>query len=148
MHICTHACTHTHHSCQPLLGVNLSPEFVHQYFPYAGQILFFLFFLFFLLVAAAFWIPTGTCGSGRKKQCAKYICATSDLTSREILSLLHWASQCAFGDGVCWLHIQQFFNLFAIKQQQNLMKIMFSCIHFLIWPYPHKIKIKNCILYR
>ena len=25
------------HSCQPLLGVNLSPEFVNLYFPYAGQ---------------------------------------------------------------------------------------------------------------
>ena len=24
------------HSCQPLLGVNLSPEFVNLYFPYAG----------------------------------------------------------------------------------------------------------------
>ena len=24
-------------SCQPLLGVNLSPEFVNPYFPYAGQ---------------------------------------------------------------------------------------------------------------
>ena len=79
-HTCAHACTHTCHSCQPLLGVNLSPEFVNLYFPYAGQVL-----SFFLLVAAAFSIPTGTCGSGRKKQCcAKYTCATSDLTSREI----------------------------------------------------------------
>ena len=26
-----------HHSCQPLLGVNLSPEFVDLYFPYAGR---------------------------------------------------------------------------------------------------------------
>ena len=25
------------HSCQPLLGVNLSPEFVNLYFPHAGQ---------------------------------------------------------------------------------------------------------------
>ena len=29
------------------------------------------------------------------------------------LTLLHQASWCAFGDGVCWLLIQQFFNLFA-----------------------------------
>ena len=29
------------HSCQPLLGVNLSPEFVNLYFPYAGQGLLF-----------------------------------------------------------------------------------------------------------
>ena len=28
--------------------------------------------------------------------------------------------------------------LLSLKQQQNLMKIMFSCIHFPIWPYPHK----------
>ena len=35
--------------CQPLLGVNLSPEFVNLYFPYAGQGL-----LVFSLVAAAF----------------------------------------------------------------------------------------------
>ena len=29
--------------------------------------------------------------------------------------------------------------LLSLKQQQNLMKIMFSCIHFPIWPYPPKI---------
>ena len=37
------------HSCQPLLRVNLSPEFVNLYFPYAGWGLF-----FFSPVAAAF----------------------------------------------------------------------------------------------
>ena len=30
------------HSCQTLLGVNLSSEFVNLYFPYAGQGLFLL----------------------------------------------------------------------------------------------------------
>ena len=29
------------HSCQPLLGVNLSPVFVNLYFPYAGRGLLF-----------------------------------------------------------------------------------------------------------
>ena len=29
------------HSCQPILGVNLSPELVNLYFPYAGQGLLF-----------------------------------------------------------------------------------------------------------
>ena len=29
--------------------------------------------------------------------------------------------------------------LLSLKQQQNLMKIMFSCIHFPIWPYPPRI---------
>ena len=92
---CTTNCTYTSnynndppipsqlHSCQPLLGVNLSPEFVNLYFPNADWSLFFSFF--FLLVAAAFWIPTGMCGSGRKKQCcAKYACTTSNLTSNKI----------------------------------------------------------------
>ena len=39
----------------------------------------------FSLVAAAFWIPNGMCGSRRKKQCCvKYTCVTSNLTSNEI----------------------------------------------------------------
>ena len=39
----------------------------------------------FSLVAVAFWIPTSTCGSGRKKQCcAKYTCTTSNHTSNKI----------------------------------------------------------------
>ena len=29
--------------------------------------------------------------------------------------------------------------LFSLKQQQNLMKSVFSCIHFSLWPYPPKI---------
>ena len=29
--------------------------------------------------------------------------------------------------------------LLSLKQQQNLTKIMFSCIHFPVWPYPPKI---------
>ena len=33
--------------------------------------------------------------------------------------------------------------LLSLKQQQNLMKIMFSCIHFPIWPYHPKIILKK-----
>ena len=33
--------------------------------------------------------------------------------------------------------------LLSLKQRQNLMKIMFSCIHFPVWPYPPKIMEKN-----
>ena len=69
------------HSCQPLLGVNLSPEFVNLYFPYKCRPGSFVS----LLVAAAFLIPTDMCGSGRKKQCcAKYACMPSNLTSSKI----------------------------------------------------------------
>ena len=39
------------HSCQPNLGVNLSPEFVNLYLPYAGQG---FCFVLFLLVAVTF----------------------------------------------------------------------------------------------
>ena len=31
--------------------------------------------------------------------------------------------------------------LLSLKQQQNLIKIMFSCIHFPMWPYPPKLMI-------
>ena len=56
------------------------------------------------------------------------------------LSLLHCASLCIW-DGVCQLLIQQFLKIFlvSLKQQQNLMKIMFSCTHLPIWPYLPKI---------
>ena len=33
--------------------------------------------------------------------------------------------------------------LLALKQQQNLVKILFSCIHFPVWPYPPKIMHKE-----
>ena len=31
--------------------------------------------------------------------------------------------------------------LLSLKQQQNLNQIMFSCIHFPVWPYPPQIMI-------
>ena len=43
-----------------------------------------VFSCFVLLMAAAFWFPTSTCGSGRKKQCEKYTCLTSNLTFNKI----------------------------------------------------------------
>ena len=36
--------------------------------------------------------------------------------------------------------------LLSLKQQQNLMKIIFSCIHFPAWPYPPQI-MKKTVLY-
>ena len=62
-------------SCQPLLGVNLSPEFVNLYFPYAGWGL-----LYFCWWQRHFEFRLAH-GSGRKKQCcAKCTCMTSNLT--------------------------------------------------------------------
>ena len=53
----------------PYIGSKpLVQMFVNLYFPYAGRGL-----LFFDRCAVAFWIPTGVCGSGSRKQhCVKY----------------------------------------------------------------------------
>ena len=67
------------HSCQPLLGVNLSLVFMNLYFPYAGR------GLLFFAGGSSILNSNGMCGSGRKKQCcAKYTCTTSNLTSNKI----------------------------------------------------------------
>ena len=98
----------------------------------------------FSLVAAAFWIPASTHGSRRKKQCcAKYTNLKSDFW-RDFLAYctrpvsVHLAMACV---GCSFNNFSSF--LLSLKQQQNLMKIMFSCIHFPIWPYPPKIMQKN-----
>ena len=94
---------HTH-SCQPLLGVNLSPEFVNLYFPYACQGLLFFHW----------W-------------------------RRHFEFLLAHVDGC-FSDS---------FSVFllSLKQQQNLMKIMFYCIPFPKWTYSPKIFLKKQQLY-
>ena len=90
------------------------------------------FLVFFSLVAAAFWIPMNTCGSGRKKQCcAKYTCATSNLTSDEI------SYPPALGQSVCiWRWCvsaarSTIFSIFSLSfKTKKIMKIMFSCTIF------------------
>ena len=121
-----------HHSCQPLVGVNLSPEFVNLYFLYAG------WGPVFWLIPAAFLIPISTCGSGRKKQCyAKYACTTSNLISDEIFQ--HFA----LGQPVCiwqWrssaARLTVFQSFCCLKHFMNF----FPYIHFPVsWPYPPKL---------
>ena len=125
------------HSCQPLLGVNLSPEYVNLRFPYAGQ------GLLFFAGGNSILNSNSMCGSRRKKQCcAKY---THDFKShfQQDFSAyctkpvsVHLAMPCI---GCSFDSFSVF--LLSLKQQQNLVKIMFSCIHFPIWPYPPKIMI-------
>ena len=56
---------------------------------------------------------------------------------------VHLAMAC-----VCCLFTSFSIFLLSVKQQQNLMKIMFSCIHFLVWPYlPQNNGEKTSILY-
>ena len=35
------------------------------------------------------------------------------------------------------------FSIFLLSLKNKIMKIMFSCIHFPVWPYPPKIMNKN-----
>ena len=89
------------HSCQPLLGVNLSPEFVNLYFPYAGQGL-----LFFHWWQQHFeFQPAGVAMEGISNVVLNTHARLQISHPKRFLSLLHYASQCAFGDGVCWLLI-------------------------------------------
>ena len=138
MHTHTHAHTHTHthHSCQPLLGVNLSPEFVNLYFPYAGQV-----FCFFagnssiLNSIRHVW-------QWKEEALLRQICMhnfkshfQSDFLAYCTRPVsVHLAIACVS----CLFNSFSVF-LFSLKQQQNLMKIMFSCTHFPVWPYPQKI---------
>ena len=142
-HTCAHACTHTCHSCQPLLGVNLSPEFVNLYFPYAGQVLSFFF-------AGGSGIFNSNWHMWQWKEEAM-LCKVHMRYFRS-----HFQGDfLAYCTGPVSVHLAMAcvgctFNSFSIfllsLKQQSLIKIMFSCIHFLIWPYPHKI-MKKTILY-
>ena len=107
------------HSCQPLLGVNRSPQFVNLYFPYAGWGLLILH-----------WY----------QQHFEFQSACAAVEGRSNV-VLNMHAQLQISLLMRFLSLSaQFFNLFAsLKQQQNLMKIMFSCIHFPVWPYPCRI---------
>ena len=89
------------HNCQPLLGVNLRPELVNLYFPYAGWgLLFFCWYLQhfeFQLACVAV--------EGRGNAVLNMHARLQISLLMRFLSLLHLASQCEFGDGVHWLLI-------------------------------------------
>ena len=128
---------HKHiHSCQPLLGVNLSPEFVNLYFPYAGRV-----FCFFAGTSCIL-------NSNRHVWQWKEEAMLCKICMHNFKSHFWWdfLAYCTRPARVnlVMAFIGCLFNSFSIfllslKQQQNLMKIMFSCIHFPVWPYPPKI---------
>ena len=128
------------HSCQPLLGVNLSPEFVNLYFPYAGRGL-----LFFRWWQRHFEFQPA-CVAVEGRSCVVLTMQAQLQISLPVrfLSLLHKASQYAFGDGVCWLLVRQFFNLFAQFKTatKSHVNYVFLCQFSYIWLYPPQIKKK------
>ena len=119
------------HCCQPLSGVNLSPEFVNLYFPYAGRgLLLFCWwqqcfeFQLWKEKAVMCKIQTRNLKSHFRRDFLAYC-------TRPVSVLLAMACVgCSFNK----------FSVFLLcfTQQQNLMKLMFSCIHFQTWPYPPK----------
>ena len=124
------------HSCQPLLGVNLSPEFVNLYFPYTGGGLLFFF-------AGGSSILNSNWHMWQWKEEAmlckihmrdhKFHFQQDFLvycTRPVSVHLVMACVSCSFNS----------FSIFLLSlKQQNLMKIIFSCIHFPIWPYLPKI---------
>ena len=116
------------HSCQPLLGVNL----------FAGG--------------------TGILNSDQHMWQWKKEAMLCKIHTRDFISHFRW-DFLAYCTRPVNVHLAMtcvgcLFNSFWIfllsLKQQNLMKIMFSCIHFPIWPYPPKImifknfKLVNC----
>ena len=101
--------TYKRHSCQPLLRVNLSPEFVNLYFPYVGQGL-----LLFRWWQQRFEFQLACVAVEGKSSDVQNTHAQLKISLlMRFLSLLLQASQCASGNGVCRLLVQQFFSLFA-----------------------------------
>ena len=87
---------HVQHSCQPLLRVNLSPEFVNLDFPYAGWGL-----LFFRWYQQHFEFQSACVAvKGRNNVVLNMHAQLQISLLMRFLSLLHQASQCEFGDGV------------------------------------------------
>ena len=90
----------------------------------------------FSLVAAAFWIPTAcVAGEGRSN-----LVHMHDFKSHFQWDFLAYCTRpvsvhLATASVGCSFNSFSIF-LLSLKQQQNLVKIMFSCIHFPICPYP------------
>ena len=135
--------------------VNLSTEFVNLYFPYAGRgLLFFAGGSGILNSNQHMW-------QWKEEAMSKiHMCEFKShfrqdflaYCTRPVTNSKHWfttsflggrcrASQCTFGDGVCWLLVWQFLIFSFNLKQQNLMKTMFSSIHFPIWTHLPKIMI-------
>ena len=119
------------HSCQPILGVNLSPEFVNLYFPYAGRGL-----LFFCWWQRHFEFQPAHVAVGGRSNVVRNTHTRLQI-SQDFLAYhtrpvsVHLAMACVS----CSFDSFSIF-LLSLKPQQNLMKNVFSWIHFPIWPYP------------
>ena len=124
------------HSCQPLLGVTLCLVFVTCISLMQARV-----FCFF---AGGSGILNSNWHVWQWKEeamlCKIYMCDFKSHFRQDFL---------AYGTRPVSVHLVMAFIgcsfdsfsifLLSLKQQQNLMKIMFSCIHFQVWSYPPKI---------
>ena len=128
------------HICQPLLGVNLSSEFVNLYFHYAGWV--------FCLFTGGSGILNSSQHVWQWKEdavlCKIHMHDFKSHFQQDFLVYctrpvsVHLAMVCV---GCSFNSFSVF--LLSLKQQQNLMTITFSCIHFPVWPYPPEIWPRN-----
>ena len=128
--------TYQMHSCQPLLGVNLSLEFVNLYFPYAGRGL--VFFAGGSSILNSYWHVWQW-----KEEAMLCEIHTHDFKSHFRQDFLAYCTR-PVSVRLAMMCVSCSFDSFSIfllslKQQQNLMKIMFPCIHVPIWPHPPKV---------
>ena len=120
------------------MGVNLSPEFVNLCFPYAGRGL--LFFAGGSGILNSIWHmwqwkeEAELCEINMRDFKSHFQPDFLAYCTRPVS--VHLAMACVS----CLLDSFSVF-LLSLKQQQNLIKIMFSCIHFPMWPYPPKLMI-------
>ena len=140
------------HSCQPLLGlgVNLSPEFVNLYFPYAGRAFYFLFFYWWPRHVE--FQPAHVAMEGRSNVVLNmHAWLQILLPTRFLAYCTRPVTECAFGGGMCRLLVRQFFSLFAqfkttTKSHENYV-FLYQFSNMAISPQNNE-KNNNCILYR
>ena len=126
------------YSCQPLLGVNLSPEFVNLYFPLCRP------------VVSCFFFAGGSSILNSNQHVWQWkveavLCKIHmhDFKSHFRQDFLVYCTR-PVSVHLVMACVGCSFNSFSIfllslKQQQNLMKIIFSCIRFPIWLNPPEI---------
>ena len=111
-----------------LSGINRRPEFVNLYFPYAGWGL-----LFFRWQWHFEFQPARVAVEGRSSVVLNTHARQDFLAYCTRPVSVHLAMACT---GCSLDSFSVFWH--SLKQRQNLMKIVFSCIHFPVRPYPPK----------
>ena len=124
------------YSCQPLLGVNLSPQFVNLYFPYTVRFCF----VFFAGGSGILYSTQHVWQCKEEAMCEIHMHNFKSHFQQDFLACctrpvsVHLATACVS----CSFNSFSIF-LLSLKQQQNIVKIILSSVHFPVWSSPPKI---------